>query len=343
MLDTEVTIIKHKKEVDYTTIYNDCINDERLSTENLSILVYVMSKPDDWKIVTKNLSNRFRLGRDRVYNTLNDLISYGYMKRVRDRGKNGELGETLIYASDKPIFFKKEPSPELSKESLDESTDKQPRPEIQEMVTEEKTNKQPYPDLPDMVGQDVVPYIQKKDITKNNNNNLSTAREDAPASSIAINPAVVFLLDKIRNLPNFDITTEQMDEWVTRYGKNYVDSKIEFMKLKTKIMSQGGYLRSALMYDWGKAEKTAADPHKCEILMVKEDAVLKEEKPAYDSEWFKGLSEEEKIEVSSDAAKGWPLLPAMLEEKKLSVLDPEFIKSPWVNPMIDAFRNYRRL
>ena len=151
--DDDIRIIKHKRTSDFTVIYNSCINDSNLSAECLAILVYIMSKPNDWDVRIVNLCNRFKIGRDKTYNVINKLIKLGYMKRTRDRNNDGSLGKTSIYTSDNPIF-------------LDD-----PHTEIQDMVESETTDKQPHPEKPDMVNQDVVPYIQKKEINKENNNN----------------------------------------------------------------------------------------------------------------------------------------------------------------------------
>lgn len=345
MFDTEMTIIKHKKEVDFTTIYNDCINDRKLKTDSLAILVYVMSKPDDWEIKIKEISNRFSLGRDSVDRAIKCLVSAGYMRRVQKRVCDGSFARLVIYASDKPMFLEEtqnKQQPEIQGINITENTNKQPFTEIQETVTVEKTDKQPFTENPLTVFQETIPYIQNKDLTKNNNNNLSTTRENAPASNGLVDAVVVFLLNKIRNLPNFDISEEQMDEWVIKYGRNFVEEKIELMRSKSKVLSQGAYLRSALMYDWKKTTNSVtSSPQKIEIQVPCSNPDKKlTANTTYNSDWFMALSAEQKKKVYESSLKAYPTLELALNSKGESVLDKDFDKSCWFKPMIDSFRSY---
>ena len=343
MLDMEMTIIKHKKEVDFTTIYNDCINDTRLSTYSLAVLVYVMSKPDDWEIKTKNLSNRFEIGRDKVRNIIKDLCQNGYMRRVRRRNKDGSLSRIVVYASDKPIFLSnetnKQPFTGFQGTVTSQNTNKQPAPEIQGVVTAENSNKQPAPEKPAPVNQGVVPYIQNKDLTKNNNNNLSTAYARAPSEGEPSDGVVVFLLNKIRNLPNFDISEEQMDGWVVQHGKNYVEEKIDLMISKEKVLSQGGYLNSALRYNWKR--KPLDKNMETEPQLTEAPKTIPSTE--YNAMWFKSLSHQEKKRIYDDAISAHNSFEEMLKVANISVLDSGFESTAWFKPVIDAFRNYNRL
>ena len=61
-----------------------------LSWKAKGLLGYLLSKPNDWKIVIKDLLNRSTDGKDSVYSTLKELKKAGYIeeKEIRDsRGK----------------------------------------------------------------------------------------------------------------------------------------------------------------------------------------------------------------------------------------------------------------
>jgi hypothetical protein len=103
--EKNIRIIKHKKETEFTTLYNDCINDEQLSANSLAVLVYVMSKPDDWDIRISNLRKRFAFGRDRVRGIIAELCTLGYMQKTLERSDSGSFNGYLLKASDKPIFW----------------------------------------------------------------------------------------------------------------------------------------------------------------------------------------------------------------------------------------------
>jgi len=51
-----MSIFKNRKRVNpYSQIDNKMINDERLKAESLGVLVYLISKPEDWTISMKQL------------------------------------------------------------------------------------------------------------------------------------------------------------------------------------------------------------------------------------------------------------------------------------------------
>lgn len=149
--EKDIRIIKHKKESAFTTLYNDCINDERLSANALSVLVYVMSKPDDWKVMVSDLRRRFSIGRNKCYSIISELCSLGYMQRVQERLENGAFQGCLLQTSDKPIFIN--------------TDNKQQDPEIQEVAS----NISPHTGNRDTGNRDTgnqeaALYIQNKDL-----------------------------------------------------------------------------------------------------------------------------------------------------------------------------------
>ena len=75
----------HKR--NYTTVSNPPINDERLSWEALGLLLYLLSRPSDWRIHVRHLCSVRRSGRDRMYRMVNELVAAGYIVRevVRSR------------------------------------------------------------------------------------------------------------------------------------------------------------------------------------------------------------------------------------------------------------------
>lgn len=341
--ERDIRIIKHKKESEFTVLYNDCINDKGLSADALAILVYVMSKPDDWEINLKNLSNRFEMGRDKVDKAIKVLCGGGYMKRAQSRVDDGSFSRLTLYASDKPVFksqeSNKQPAPEIQGVVTAENTNKQPFTEFQGTVVSDTTNKQPFTENPLTVNQGTVPYIQNKDLTKNNNNNLSTAYARANSEVEPSGGVVVFLLNKIRNLPNFDISEEQMDGWVIQYGKNYVEEKIDLMISKEKVLSQGGYLNSALRYNWKR--KPLDKNMETERPLTEAPKTIPSTE--YNAMWFKSLSHQEKKRIYDDAISAHNSFEEMLKVANISVLDSGFESTPWFKPVIDAFRNYNRL
>jgi hypothetical protein len=80
-----MSIAAYTHTANFTIIGNACFNDERLSFEALAIFTYLRSKPSDWTVRQTELARRFKAGRDRVRNAINELIAAGYIRKVQER------------------------------------------------------------------------------------------------------------------------------------------------------------------------------------------------------------------------------------------------------------------
>lgn len=88
----------------YKTINTAFANDERLSWGARGVLVYLLSKPDDWKMLVKDLIKQSPAGRDAVYAILQNLEACGYLKRIRTRRDDGTFEySTVIYEKAEPL------------------------------------------------------------------------------------------------------------------------------------------------------------------------------------------------------------------------------------------------
>ena len=94
-------IVRSSLKDNFSVLPNQLINDERLSTDHLGLLVYLLSKPNDWQVRVKQLQNRFDMGRDKTRRILATLEQYGYISRdiVRTEGK---FSQTRYIVKDSP-------------------------------------------------------------------------------------------------------------------------------------------------------------------------------------------------------------------------------------------------
>ena len=74
-------IRREKRTKNFTVIDNDIINDSRLDWRDLGLLIYLLSKPDDWEVCTAHLIKVRKSGRDAVHNSLKNLCEKGYASR----------------------------------------------------------------------------------------------------------------------------------------------------------------------------------------------------------------------------------------------------------------------
>lgn len=84
------------------------IEDRRLSWAARGLLVYLLGKPDHWKVSVAHLRNETAgsskpTGRDGVYSLLDELIKAGYITRQQGRSEGGKMGELHYIVSEVPL------------------------------------------------------------------------------------------------------------------------------------------------------------------------------------------------------------------------------------------------
>ena len=95
-------IIRHKRSTNFTVVSNDTLNDPRLSWQATGMLVYLLSLPDDWKIMIAHLTKQKKNGRDAVYSIIRELTEAGYIVSERATDENGRFAGTNYIVYDTP-------------------------------------------------------------------------------------------------------------------------------------------------------------------------------------------------------------------------------------------------
>lgn len=87
---------------DFTVIPNSLLQDQRLSCRERGLLVWMLSKPQDWNFSHKALLSELPFDKKgAVQACINKLTEIGYLRIVQERTK-GKLGKTLWYVYDVP-------------------------------------------------------------------------------------------------------------------------------------------------------------------------------------------------------------------------------------------------
>ncbi|PAL08898.1 DNA replication protein DnaD [Staphylococcus hominis] len=88
-----------KESGNFVTIHKDFITDERLSAKAKGILLYLLSRPDDWQIYTEEIKKHMKDGAKSINTGIHELIDCGYIKRSKKRQENGVFNgyEYLVY------------------------------------------------------------------------------------------------------------------------------------------------------------------------------------------------------------------------------------------------------
>lgn len=106
----------HDRENPYTMISRDLIRDKSISPECRWLIIYLLSNEGSWKIHIREIVNHCEglIGRNRIYEIVNEAIEAGYMKREKFL-VNG-LTRQRYYVSEVPKFKNNlPPTPELKK------------------------------------------------------------------------------------------------------------------------------------------------------------------------------------------------------------------------------------
>jgi hypothetical protein len=81
----------------FVIVDQTAVEDTRLSWAARGLLAYLLSRPDDWKVLVNDLKKRGNLGRDGVYALLRELRGAGYVRFERNRDAQGRMrGGTYI-------------------------------------------------------------------------------------------------------------------------------------------------------------------------------------------------------------------------------------------------------
>lgn len=129
------TIVRTTKDRNnpYVMINKDAIGDVRLSWKARGILAYLLSKPNDWKIILEHLEKQSPDGKTSLRSGIDELKKYGYIVRVAVR-KNNKIDHWEFWVNETPLAKPIEKYVHINGNVLDEL---EKRGESQYIFTEE--------------------------------------------------------------------------------------------------------------------------------------------------------------------------------------------------------------
>ena len=94
-----------KESGDFVTVHKSFVFDDNLSAKAKGILLYFLSRPDDWQIYTSEVVKHMNDGQKSINSGIQELIQTGYVIRTRKRKENGDFNgfEYLVYEKPKQI------------------------------------------------------------------------------------------------------------------------------------------------------------------------------------------------------------------------------------------------
>lgn len=93
-----MSIIRAARKAQFYNLPTHVVDDDRLSWEGRGMLIYLLSKPDNWTIQARDLINRTKkaigksAGKDKVYSIINELRAAGYIYREFKREGGNFVG-----------------------------------------------------------------------------------------------------------------------------------------------------------------------------------------------------------------------------------------------------------
>lgn len=101
-LVSETYFVKQHRKDNFTILDNTCIRDDRISWKAKGVHTYLMSLPDDWKIHISEIVNHSSDGKAALYSAIQMLEEYGYIKKIRNRRKDGCFENTVYQVFESP-------------------------------------------------------------------------------------------------------------------------------------------------------------------------------------------------------------------------------------------------
>lgn len=97
-----------RKTEKFTIVSNTIIEDTRLSFKARGVLIYILSKPDNWVVRVEQIAKANGCGRDSLQSALREIEAAGYLTRTKTRNPQGQwvhvqtISEIPVLESNKP-------------------------------------------------------------------------------------------------------------------------------------------------------------------------------------------------------------------------------------------------
>lgn len=101
-------IIRRRHTANYTTIGNTLFEDRRLAADEVGVLAWLLSRPNDWEVRRAAIARRWGMGREKIARIFHSFIRTGWVVAESTRLSDGRFFVAYVVND--------EPGPELSPE-----------------------------------------------------------------------------------------------------------------------------------------------------------------------------------------------------------------------------------
>lgn len=96
-------ILRHEHDKDFLIVPNTILRDERLALQDIGLLCFMLSLPEEWSFSLKGLVAILpHNGEGGIRASLKRIKEAGYLRMERQRDKLGKVGPVIWYVSDLP-------------------------------------------------------------------------------------------------------------------------------------------------------------------------------------------------------------------------------------------------
>lgn len=103
-----MTFYRITKQSKFTQIDNRMITDSSISAKAKGLMLYLLSKPDGWKVYETDIIKHMKDGRDSVRSGIKELVKEGYIDRQQAQGEGGKFAgytyQVFEWKGDNPAF-----------------------------------------------------------------------------------------------------------------------------------------------------------------------------------------------------------------------------------------------
>lgn len=95
-------IRRSKQTEEYSMIPNALANDAKLSFEARGVLLYLLAKPANWTVQITDLRTQGKIGKDKAYAIVQELVDAGYVRKDVPRAGTGRFDGIAYVVFDRP-------------------------------------------------------------------------------------------------------------------------------------------------------------------------------------------------------------------------------------------------
>ncbi|MBA7604756.1 hypothetical protein ES703_11882 [subsurface metagenome] len=217
-----IRVVKNKHNP-YLIMNKTGLNDKRLSLKAKGLLCYLLSKPDNWYINTKDIIANNDNARASVFSAINELVRFGYMFKHQFRNQNGSFHSYNYLVYEHPL------------KSLSEKTITYPQADFPHAVNPHPDNQHLLINNKEVINKDPLTTLSNKP------NERNVAQDD-----LCLKESKEYTIQLLNELyiKNHKILFDSFDDSDIFY---YADWMLTF---KSRIKNPTGFMIAALKGRW---------------------------------------------------------------------------------------------